>query len=310
MSEVIDLKVPGIRVDKDVATILREGGVDIEAIEAAIISHHHYDHIGDPASFPQSMKLVVGPGFSEQFLPGYPRAAASPAFEDAFEGRTIHELDFTNQIDHLGFRAYDYFRDGSLYILDTPGHAIGHISALVKNACDSWVLLGGDVCHFPGVIRPTSNLLMPDSISEAELHHQGNSSKNIYTAQYISCHPDSIHAQSSPFYYPCSKADSWYINPANARETVEKLQLADCRDDLLVVLAHDRGLLGEPIFFPNKSLDNWRLDGIKGRLRWRFLDELPVDGKPKNNLVDGTYVGGKLIRTLSGKAIADVSTDT
>lgn len=300
-AQTIDLKVPGIRVKKDMADILIDGGVDIEAIEAAIISHHHYDHFGNPASFPESMKLVVGPGFSEHFLPGYPKAAASPAFGDAFEGRTVEELKFSDENLMLGFRACDYFHDGSLYILETPGHAIGHISALVRTTNHSSVLLGGDVCHFPGVLRPTPNIPMPESISEGELRSQGDTKKIILTRDYTCCHPVSSGAPSYPFYKPCSSADSWYIKPVDARKTIEKLQLADQRDSILLLLAHDRGLLDEAIFFPNATLNNWQADGLKRRLRWRFLYDLPVNGKSREHLVNGTYIDGKLCRTLSGK---------
>ena len=35
-------------------------------------SHSHLDHVGDPSTFPNSTTLVVGPGFHDIFLPGYP----------------------------------------------------------------------------------------------------------------------------------------------------------------------------------------------------------------------------------------------
>ena len=44
----------------------------------------------------------------------------------------------------------NYFGDGSLYVLNVPGHAIGHVSALVRTTPDTAVFMGGDVCHFTG----------------------------------------------------------------------------------------------------------------------------------------------------------------
>lgn len=35
-------------------------------------SHWHLDHSGDPSTFPPTTSLIVGPGFKEFLLPGYP----------------------------------------------------------------------------------------------------------------------------------------------------------------------------------------------------------------------------------------------
>lgn len=48
-------------------------------------SHWHWDHIGDPSTFPPSTQLVVGPGFKEAFLPGYPAKNDSPVRETDFK---------------------------------------------------------------------------------------------------------------------------------------------------------------------------------------------------------------------------------
>lgn len=48
-------------------------------------SHWHWDHIGDPSTFPPSTRLVVGPGFKEAFLPGYPAKSDSPVRESDFK---------------------------------------------------------------------------------------------------------------------------------------------------------------------------------------------------------------------------------
>jgi len=110
--------------------------------------------------------MVVGPRFRETFLPGYPTKEDSPFHEADFEGRHIVELPFSDDIRIGQFQAHDYFGDGSFYILSVPGHAVGHISGLVRTTPDSFVFLGGDVCHFTGVIRPTPFLPLPDEIPE------------------------------------------------------------------------------------------------------------------------------------------------
>jgi len=43
------------------------------------------------------------------------------------------EIDFAKNLLKIGpFATYDIFGDGSLYLLDTPGHAVGHMSGLVR----------------------------------------------------------------------------------------------------------------------------------------------------------------------------------
>ena len=73
-----------------VADILRRNGVDPAEIGSVVwrqvnrvcntsdiiltelVSHHHWDHIGDITTFPTSTEIVVGPGFQDAYLPGYP----------------------------------------------------------------------------------------------------------------------------------------------------------------------------------------------------------------------------------------------
>lgn len=47
-------------------------------------SHWHWDHIGDPSTFPKTTDLVVGPGFKDQFLPGAPTNPESPLRESDY----------------------------------------------------------------------------------------------------------------------------------------------------------------------------------------------------------------------------------
>lgn len=71
-------------VDKHVADILKDGGVNLSSVNSIIWSHYHYDHIGDIRTFPPSTELVVGPGFSEAYLPAYPTNPNSTLREDYF----------------------------------------------------------------------------------------------------------------------------------------------------------------------------------------------------------------------------------
>lgn len=90
-----------IQVTKNMVEILEEQGVYAEQIEAVIWrfdssvlhtkyftcslpigpSHWHWDHIGDPSTFPNTTKLIVGRGFKQAILPGAPKNPKSPILE-------------------------------------------------------------------------------------------------------------------------------------------------------------------------------------------------------------------------------------
>lgn len=50
-------------------------------------------------------------------------------------------------------RVIDLFRDGSLYIVDAPGHLPGHINLLARTGLEKFVYLAGDACHDRRIMR-------------------------------------------------------------------------------------------------------------------------------------------------------------
>lgn len=122
-----------IRTEADFADQSQAHGIELSPIDTIFFSHMHFDHVGDAARLPSSCRIVVGPGVSERCLPEYPENPDSQLCGDMFLNRNLHELDFSKaSMNMAGFRALDWFGDGSFHVLDTPGNAIGHISASAR----------------------------------------------------------------------------------------------------------------------------------------------------------------------------------
>jgi glyoxylase-like metal-dependent hydrolase (beta-lactamase superfamily II) len=109
-----------VTVQKDVREQLEENGINGKEIEAIIWSHWHWDHTGDPSTFPSSTALIVRPGFTKAFTPAYPTNPNSPVLESDFEGRELREIEFSKGLKVGNFDAFDYFGDGSFYLFDSP----------------------------------------------------------------------------------------------------------------------------------------------------------------------------------------------
>jgi len=77
---------------------------------------------------------------------------------------TRQESDHVAKCDHPDFgqswsrygnlpHTIDLFQDGSLYIVDAPGHLPGHINLLARTGLTESVYMAGDACHDRRIMR-------------------------------------------------------------------------------------------------------------------------------------------------------------
>jgi glyoxylase-like metal-dependent hydrolase (beta-lactamase superfamily II) len=81
----LNLRVRGLHIEKGIDEVLHDAQKDPNDIKALLWSHWHWDHCGDATLFPPHTEIVVGPGFKENFLPGYPIDPESPMLQADFE---------------------------------------------------------------------------------------------------------------------------------------------------------------------------------------------------------------------------------
>ncbi|KAI9778324.1 MAG: hypothetical protein M1835_004962 [Candelina submexicana] len=287
-----------VSVEKNVVDILRDGGIQPESIECIAWSHYHWDHIGSPHLFPASTSLIVGPGFKATYLPGYPSSPTSPIQESDYTGRHIAEISFTTSTPIGGLRAHDYFSDGSFYLLEAGGHAVGHMCGFARVTSapptstqmpgglegnngereqkDGFIFMAADTAHHPAEFRPTPYTPLPPQISPSPLTPTRPSS-TLPTSVFKSIHRLPAHYATAPFYTLKIRADGSSVadNPLLAKETLKKVEVFDAQDSVFVVMAHDASLLDVIDFFPRYA-DAWVRKGWKVRGRWGFLRDFEV----------------------------------
>lgn len=217
-------------------------------------------------------------------------------------GRELREIDFTSSPLHIGkFAAFDFFGDGSFYLLDSPGHAIGHMCGLARTTATTFVFLGADICHFAGMFRPSSGVPFPDQIpgQYLDVGFPNPCPCSFFTSQHPKTDPESEDARTTPFFDVTSNKPSSYYDRGLAMESIRSMQDFDASTDVLVCIAHDPNLLKIlPMLNdqPDKDLNDWQAKGYKDQLTWPWLNELPRDGKPgRPMLIDGAWRDGKQI---------------
>ena len=290
-----------VAVPQDVPDTLVANGIELHEIKSIFWSHQHFDHIGDPSKFPSSTELIVGPGFTEAYTPGYPDNPDSPVKSADLKGRRVNELDFDNSKDSISigrFKAFDWFEDGSFYLLDVPGHAAGHICGFARVKPDSFILMGGvsshwgvyynsgtdrhqDCAHHPGELRPSKIAPVPKHV--IPLHVA------VHSKQASVCPGDitgKINKKSDIERSPIYKAAAMFTHDIDKYQwSVEGIQELDACESVLVIIAHDGGILPilqrangkeSSFLFPKGELTEWQHNELKEAVKWGFLSDLAV----------------------------------
>jgi N-acyl homoserine lactone hydrolase len=114
-----------------------------EQINFVGVSHYHGDHIGQVASFQQAT-LLIGRGDWDALNDAKNDSKPNPAINPA---NFAHWISGGGKVEPVSGDK-DVFGDGSVIMLNTPGHTPGHHSLLVKLKDKGNVLITGDLAHF------------------------------------------------------------------------------------------------------------------------------------------------------------------
>jgi glyoxylase-like metal-dependent hydrolase (beta-lactamase superfamily II) len=118
---------------------LKKLGYSADQVKVVVTSHTHLDHGGNLKLFPKAIHVLQ----KKELFQGW--------WPEKFQGRTpggafiLDDLIGTRDYNFLELDGdYDLFGDGSVMILSTPGHTIGHQSMKVKTAGSGTIIMSQD----------------------------------------------------------------------------------------------------------------------------------------------------------------------
>jgi N-acyl homoserine lactone hydrolase len=172
-----------MRPEQAVPAQLRARGIEPDEVRLVLMTHLHYDHASGVSQFPNATFLVDrvewDAAASGGFFQGYPRRL----FDLPYDWRYV---DFASRQvgSYVSFgHAVDVLGDGSIRLVQTPGHTAGHMSVILR-LTDRELLLTGDAAY---ARRSIDQRLIPLFISGDE-HHYRRSLDEI--ARYLEQRPD------------------------------------------------------------------------------------------------------------------------
>ncbi|MEO8333739.1 MAG: N-acyl homoserine lactonase family protein [bacterium] len=121
-----------------IVDLLAQVNVKPSQVKYVAISHYHGDHTGQAGTLPQST-LLIGKGDWDVIADPKTAAATSAPFANWISGGGKVEPQAADK---------DVFGDGSVMMLNMPGHTPGHHSLLVRLKEKGNVLITGDLTHF------------------------------------------------------------------------------------------------------------------------------------------------------------------
>ncbi|KAJ6518903.1 beta-lactamase-like protein [Mycena sanguinolenta] len=251
---------------KGITELLQDGGIPLASINAVIWSHSHFDHILSFLSLLQKL-----PETNTMTYPTFPNASLQAS---DLAGRKVTKIDFTtaNLTFSGGLKAIDYFGDGSFYLVNTPGHLPGHLTALARVTPTSFISLGGDTFHHVGEARPQP-LFQQNFPCPAHLLEESKSaiSTDYFWSPLSRDGAFDILSRSQQLLAISDQPDSFYADPVAAAVSLEKIATFDADPDIFVIVAHDMSLRADLPYYP-AYLNDWKANGLKEDNVWNFID--------------------------------------
>ena len=122
-----------MRPEEAIPDQLRERGIEPHEVKVVVMTHLHVDHASGVAQFPDATFIVTEREWrSDTEEKGLTAGYVRRQFDHAFDWRTV-DFDGPDVSSFASFgRSLDLFGDGSVRLVNTPGHTLGHVSLVLK----------------------------------------------------------------------------------------------------------------------------------------------------------------------------------
>lgn len=150
VSHAVDVKMNN---DDFIVNAIKKIGISIDDINYVVLSHLHLDHTGAIGYFPKAKYVVQ-------------KDELKYALSEQCQKNPLYiQQDIRKNVDWLQIEGdYDLLNDGTIRLIKTSGHSIGHQSMIVGNK----YLLSADACNNFDVFDGNEEVTSPVNQIEAD----------------------------------------------------------------------------------------------------------------------------------------------
>jgi N-acyl homoserine lactone hydrolase len=168
-----------MKPDQAVPAQLRALGRAPSDVKTVVMTHLHIDHASAMSEFPGATFVFSRAEWDAATTQGSLHGYEKRQFDHAFDYRTL-DFDGPGASSYSTFgRAFDLFGDGSVRLVFTPGHTLGHLSVMLR--CKKReTLLAGDAIYLERTLREKA---LPHQMEDEHLFRRSLREIELYARE-------------------------------------------------------------------------------------------------------------------------------